>query len=260
MFDIGVNLTSSQFAKDQPQVIARAQAAGVAGMLITGTNLHESQQAQQLAQRYRGCWSTAGVHPHDSSSWTEETGLAIRALAVLPEVVAVGECGLDFNRNFSTPQAQEHAFSAQLALAAELNMPVFLHCRDAHERFLALLDPWLDKLPGAVLHCFTGSVQEAKDCLDRGLYLGITGWVCDERRGQELREVVPLIPAERLLIETDAPYLLPRDLAPKPASRRNEPALLGHILATVAGLRGEESQWLGTITDQNVRRLLGIDF
>ncbi|WLI76667.1 3'-5' ssDNA/RNA exonuclease TatD [Kosakonia sp. H02] len=260
MFDIGVNLTSSQFAKDRDEIVARAQAAGVTGMLITGTNLHESRQAQQLTQRYSDSWSTAGVHPHDSSSWTEETAQAIRALAAMPNVVAIGECGLDFNRNFSTPQAQEVAFSAQLALAAELNMPVFLHCRDAHERFLALLDPWLDKLPGAVLHCFTGPAQEARECIERGLYLGVTGWVCDERRGQELREVVPLIPAERLLIETDAPYLLPRDLNPKPESRRNEPAWLGHILATVAGLRGEEPYWLGTVTDQNVQQLFGIDF
>lgn len=260
MFDIGVNLTSSQFAKDRDEIVKRAQAAGVAGMLITGTNLHESQQAQQLAQRYSHCWSTAGVHPHDSSGWTAETAQSIRALAAAAQVVAMGECGLDFNRNFSTPQEQEYVFNAQLALAAELNMPVFLHCRDAHERFLALLDPWLDRLPGAVLHCFTGSAQEAREYAQRGLYLGITGWVCDERRGQALREVVPLIPAERLLIETDAPYLLPRDLKPKPASRRNEPAWLAHILAAVAGLRGEDPHWLGAVTDQNVKRLFGIDF
>jgi len=260
MFDIGVNLTSAQFAKDRDEVVTRAQQAGMSGMLLTGTNLHESQQAQQLTQRYRHCWSTAGVHPHDSSGWTQETAEAIRRLAALPQVVAIGECGLDFNRNFSTPAQQEEAFSAQLALAAELAMPVFLHCRDAHARFLALLDPWLDKLPGAVLHCFTGSAQEAQDCLARGISLGITGWVCDERRGLALREVVPLIPAERLFIETDAPYLLPRDLKPKPASRRNEPAYLRHILAAVAGLRGEDPQWLSTVTDNNVRRLFGIAF
>ena len=152
MFDIGVNLTSSQFAKDRDDVVARAQAAGVSGMLLTGTNLHESQQAQQLAKHYPRCWSTAGVHPHDSSSWTQDTADALRQLADQPEVVAIGECGLDFNRNFSTPEEQERAFSAQLALAAERGMPVFLHCRDAHDRFLALLDPWLPRLPGAVLH------------------------------------------------------------------------------------------------------------
>lgn len=141
MFDIGVNLTSSQFAKDRDDVVARAFAAGVKGMLLTGTNIHESQQALKLARRYPHCWSTTGVHPHDSSQWSSVSEDAIIALANQPEVVAIGECGLDFNRNFSTPQEQERAFQAQLQIAAELQMPIFMHCRDAHERFLALLDP-----------------------------------------------------------------------------------------------------------------------
>jgi len=227
MFDIGVNLTSSQFAKDRDDVVARAFAAGVNGMLLTGTNLHESQQALKLAQYYPHCWSTAGVHPH---------------------------------RNFSTPQEQERAFEAQLRIAAELQMPIFMHCRDAHERFLTLLEPWLDSLPGAVLHCFTGTRQEMQDCVDRGLYIGITGWVCDERRGMELRELLPFIPVERLLIETDAPYLLPRDLTPKPTSRRNEPAHLPHILERIAHWRGEDPQWLSATIDANVRTLFEVTF
>ena len=260
MFDIGVNLTSPQFSRDRDEVVARAQAAGVTGMLLTGTNLHESEQARQLAHRYTRCWSTAGVHPHDSSSWAASVADSIFQLARQPEVVAIGECGLDFNRNFSTPQDQEAAFSAQLALAAELSLPVFLHCRDAHERFLTLLTPWLDKLPGAVLHCFTGTREEMRACVNHGLYIGITGWVCDERRGLELRALLPDIPAERLLIETDAPYLLPRDLSPKPASRRNEPVYLPHILASIAGWRGEEAQRLEEIADTNVRTLFGIRF
>ncbi|MCG5046587.1 3'-5' ssDNA/RNA exonuclease TatD [Enterobacteriaceae bacterium 155047] len=260
MFDIGLNLTSAQFSHDRDEVVARAFSAGVKGLLLTGTNLHESEQAQTLAKHYPHCWSTAGVHPHDSSQWTEESADKLRALARQPEVVAIGECGLDFNRNFSTPAEQEAAFSAQLALAAELGMPVFMHCRDAHERFMALLEPWLDKLPGAVLHCFTGSRSDALACLNRGLYLGITGWVCDERRGLELRELLPLIPADRLLFETDAPYLLARDMKPKPASRRNEPAYLGHIVERVAHWRGEEAQQLAAQTDDNVRRLFGITF
>lgn len=260
MFDIGVNLTSSQFAKDRDEVVARAFAAGVNGMLLTGTNLHESQQALTLAQQYPHCWSTAGVHPHDSSQWQSSTEAEIIALANHSQVVAIGECGLDFNRNFSTPQEQERAFVAQLRIAAELQMPVFMHCRDAHERFLTLLEPWLDSLPGAVLHCFTGSRQEMQDCVDRGLYIGITGWVCDERRGMELRELLPFIPVERLLIETDAPYLLPRDLTPKPASRRNEPAHLPHILERIAHWRGEDPQWLSATIDANVRTLFEVTF
>ncbi|CAE1141323.1 3'-5' ssDNA/RNA exonuclease TatD [Serratia rhizosphaerae] len=256
MFDIGVNLTSSQFAKDAAQVVERAREAGVTGMLITGTDLPESEAASALAQHYRGfCWSTAGVHPHQASGWNDDVAQQIGALAAREEVVAIGECGLDFNRNFSTPQEQEAAFSAQLALAAELAMPVFLHCRDAHARFVALLEPWLDKLPAAVVHCFTGNEEELAGCLSLGLSVGITGWVCDERRGLALRALLPKIPVDRLLLETDAPYLLPRDLQPKPASRRNEPCFLPHIVRQVATWRQEDAQWLAQETDRNARRL-----
>lgn len=256
MFDIGVNLTSTQFAKDREQVVTRAREAGLTGMLITGTNALESQQAQSLAQRHPDfCWSTAGIHPHHASEWSADTAATLRRLAESPQVVAIGECGLDFNRNFSAHNQQEYAFDAQLALAAELQMPVFLHCRDAHERFMAVLKPWLPHLPGAVVHCFTGTAAELAECLASGLSVGITGWVCDERRGMALREMLPQIPAERLLLETDAPYLLPRDMRPRPTSRRNEPCFLPHIVQQVALWRREEADWLAQQTDANSRRL-----
>ncbi|AWH88620.1 3'-5' ssDNA/RNA exonuclease TatD [Limnobaculum parvum] len=257
MFDIGVNLTNRQFAQDRHEVVERAKRAGVNGMLVTGTSLKESIAAHQLSNHYPDyCWSTAGVHPHDASGWSTACEQHIYQLAAEPNVVAIGECGLDFNRNFSTPQEQEHAFSAQLAIAAELEMPLFLHCRDAHYRFIELLKPWLDKVPAAVVHCFTDNRQALEEYLSLGLYVGITGWICDERRGQALRDLVPLIPADKLLLETDAPYLLPRDLSPKPTSRRNEPAFLAHIVQQVAMLRGEDAAWLGEITQQNANRLL----
>ncbi|MCD1126448.1 3'-5' ssDNA/RNA exonuclease TatD [Jinshanibacter sp. LJY008] len=257
MFDIGVNLTNRQFAQDRHEVVERAKQAGVNGMLVTGTSLKESIAAHQLSNHYPDyCWSTAGVHPHDASGWSASCEQQIYQLAAESNVVAIGECGLDFNRNFSTPQEQEHAFSAQLAIAAELEMPLFLHCRDAHHRFIELLKPWLSKVPAAVVHCFTGNRQELEEYLSLGLYVGITGWICDERRGQELRELVPLIPVDKLLLETDAPYLLPRDLTPKPTSRRNEPAFLAHILQQVAILRGEDAVRLGEVTQQNANRLL----
>ncbi|WP_271311620.1 3'-5' ssDNA/RNA exonuclease TatD [Yersinia intermedia] len=256
MFDIGVNLTSSQFAKDYSQVVSRAKTAAVTGMLITGTDIEESQAALELALAYPGyCWSTAGVHPHQASRWQIDVEQQIRSLAANAAVVAIGECGLDFNRNFSTPAEQEIAFTAQLALAAELELPVFLHCRDAHERFITLLAPWLDKLPAAVVHCFTGTADELDSCLALGLSIGITGWVCDERRGLELRALLPRIPVQQLLLETDAPYLLPRDLHPKPASRRNEPCFLPHIVQQVAVWRQEDPKWLGQKTDENARRI-----
>ncbi|PSU27042.1 hydrolase TatD [Photobacterium aquimaris] len=242
MIDIGVNLTNSRFDKDRAEVITRAQAVGVKGLVITGTSIEESIAAQQLAQQWPNyCYSTAGVHPHDAKAVTDLALPQIRALAQLPEVVAIGECGLDFNRDFSPRPQQEAVFEAQLALAAELNMPVFMHCRDAHERFLAILTPWRDKLPAAVLHCFTGSQQALDDCLALDLHIGITGWICDERRGTELRQIVKSIPSQRLMIETDCPYLLPRDYRPKPKSSRNEPLYLPHIAAVIAECRGESA-------------------
>lgn len=259
MFEIGVNLTSSQFDKDRHDVVARAKQAGLSGMLITGTSAQESLHAQQLAEQYpQFCWSTAGVHPHQASEWNNQTEEAVRLLAAQPQVVAIGECGLDFNRNFSPAEQQEAAFNAQLALASELNMPLFLHCRDAHPRFADILTPWLDKIPGAVVHCFTGTQDELNLYLSLGLSIGITGWVCDERRGLELREMLGCIPADRLLLETDAPYLLPRDMPEKPKNRRNEPAFLPHIIKQVAMWRGEDPEWLAEKTERNARSLFGL--
>lgn len=242
MIDIGVNLTNSRFDKDREAVIERAKEAGVKGLVLTGTSVEESRQAQVMARQWpQYCYSTAGVHPHDAKTVSDMALPVIRLLAAEPEVVAIGECGLDFNRDFSPRPQQEAVFEAQLALAAELNMPVFMHCRDAHERFLAILKPWRDRLPAAVLHCFTGSEAELKQCLALDLHIGITGWVCDERRGSELREIVRHIPDNRLMIETDCPYLLPRDHRPKPKSSRNEPKFLPHIASVIAHCRNQEA-------------------
>lgn len=259
MIDIGVNLTSSQFDKDREDVVLRAKDAGISAMVLTGTDLESSPEAAAMAASLPGfAFSTAGVHPHDAKTVDDLTLPSIRALANQPQVVAIGECGLDFNRDFSPRPQQEAVFEAHLKLAVELNMPVFLHCRDAHERFMAILTPYLDKLPGVVLHCFTGSEEELKACLEAGLYIGITGWVCDERRGEALRAIVPLIPDDKLMIETDAPYLLPRDLKPKPKSRRNEPCYLPHIASEIAALRQQDTEQLITQTTLNTRRFFGL--
>ncbi|WP_434357595.1 3'-5' ssDNA/RNA exonuclease TatD [Parasalinivibrio latis] len=256
MIDIGVNLTSSQFAGDEDAVVARAREAGVTGMILTGTDIDGSREASELASRYPGyAWSTAGVHPHDAKTVEDLSLPEIRALAGQGSVVAIGECGLDFNRDFSPRPQQEAVFEAQLALAAELQLPLFMHCRDAHERFMAIFRRYADKLPGAVLHCFTGSEPELLDCLDAGMCIGITGWVCDERRGSELREILRYIPDDRLLIETDAPYLIPRDLKPKPKSRRNEPCYLPHIAGTIAECRSQTWQHVVSVSVQNSRRI-----
>lgn len=260
MIDIGVNLTNSRFDKDREAVIARSQQAGVKALILTGTSEDESLQALAMAHQWPGyCFSTAGVHPHDAKSVSDFSLPVIRELAADPAVVAVGECGLDFNRDFSPRPQQEAVFEAQLALAAELQKPVFMHCRDAHERFLAILKPWRDKLPAAVLHCFTGSEQELKDCLALDLHIGITGWICDERRGTGLRNIVRHIPGNRLMIETDCPYLLPRDLRPKPKSSRNEPAYLPHIAQAVAACRQQSADDLMAAVSATSRAFFQIE-
>lgn len=235
MIDIGVNLTNARFDKDRNEVIERAKLANIQGMLITGTNVAESLSAEKLCHQYpQYLKCTAGVHPHDADHVTHDFIEILTQLAASEHVKAIGECGLDFNRNFSTPENQQRVFIQQVKLASQLNMPLFLHQRDAFDTWLDILKPHIENIPALVSHCFTGDFQQLTTCLDLGMYIGITGWVCDERRGQTLREIVKHIPLERLMIETDAPYLTPRTIRPKPKSSRNEPSYLPYVAQTLA--------------------------
>ncbi|WP_374012686.1 TatD family hydrolase [Pseudoxanthomonas koreensis] len=246
LIDIGANLTHDSFDHDRDAVLARAAAAGVAQMVVTGASREHSPQALALAQAHPGVlFATAGVHPHHAVEYTDECDAQMRALHVHPEVVAVGECGLDYFRDFSPRPAQRRAFERQLQIAADLAAagtpkPLFLHQRDAHADFMAVMRNFDGRHGPAVVHCFTGTRAEMFDCLDRDWHIGITGWLCDERRGAHLREIVKNIPANRLMVETDAPYLLPRTLRPMPKDRRNEPAFLPHIVEELARDRGED--------------------
>ncbi|WP_313253552.1 TatD family hydrolase [Stenotrophomonas sp.] len=241
LIDIGANLTHDSFERDLDAVLERARAAGVVQMVVTGASREHSPQALELARRHPGfLYATAGVHPHHASEYTDECDAEMRALHVHPEVVAVGECGLDYNRDFSPRPAQRKAFERQLQIAVDTAKPLFLHQRDAHDDFIAMMKNFDGQLGPTVVHCFTAERGELFDYLDRDYYIGITGWLCDERRGAHLRELVKHIPAERLMIETDAPYLLPRTLKPMPKDRRNEPAFLSHIVQELARDRGED--------------------
>jgi TatD DNase family protein len=241
LIDIGLNLTHESFVADRVRVIGQARAAGVVQMIVTGSGLANSLQALELARSHpRLLFATAGVHPHHASELSTEDLPRLRELLAHDAVVAVGECGLDYYRNLSPQGAQRHAFELQLRLAAEVGKPVFLHQRDAHEDFIAMLREHRNALGAGVAHCFTGGARELEDYLALGLHVGITGWICDERRGAHLKELVARIPSDRLMLETDAPYLLPRDLTPKPHGRRNEPRWLPHIAAAVAAARREE--------------------
>ncbi|MCK4834422.1 MAG: TatD family hydrolase [Gammaproteobacteria bacterium] len=234
--DIGVNLTGSSFKKDIPQVIERAQIAGVERLVVTGTNSLHSEQAIHLSEQYESvCYATVGLHPHHASDYSNDLDSELRDMLTHKNAVAVGECGLDFNRNFSTRQEQIRAFEAQLEIAIDLQKPVFLHQRDAHEDFIAIIKSCRSDLGDLVAHCFTGSMEEVNDFVMLDMYIGVTGWICDERRGVSLQQAVKYIPLDRIMFETDAPYLLPRDLQEKPVEKnRNEPCYLPHIARAVA--------------------------
>lgn len=235
LIDIGLNLTHDSFDKDRQEVIQRAVDLGVHRMILTGASEEGSRKALDLAKNYtRQFYATAGIHPHHAKDVNGDTYTVLKNLYKEPEIVAVGECGLDFFRNFSPKSVQEKVFLSHLEMAVENQLPMFLHQRDAGDAFVSILTNYREKLRGAVVHCFTDSKKVLFDLLDLDCHIGITGWICDERRGHHLKELVASIPANRLMIETDAPYLMPRDLDPKPKSQRNEPMHLPHIAKEIA--------------------------
>jgi TatD DNase family protein len=257
LVDIGLNLTHDSFDADRDALVAEAVAAGVEQMVITGASLASTRAAIALASanplRFR---ATAGVHPHHAAEFADSDIATLAELLAHPLVVAAGECGLDYFRNFSPRADQQRVFRMQLDLAAQSGKPVFLHQRDAHADFMQILRERRD-LAGGVAHCFTGGAAELEDYLAFGLYIGITGWICDERRGRHLQQLVARIPLDRLLVETDAPYLLPRNLEPKPRTRRNEPRYLPHIVGEIARHRGESYEVIAAATTRNAHALFG---
>ena len=259
LIDIGANLTHESFGRDLYAVLERARVAGVTRMVVTGASREHSPQALALAQAYPGLLTaTAGVHPHHAIEYTAECDAEMRALHAHPEVVAVGETGLDYFRDFSPRPAQRKAFEQQLQIAADTGKPLFLHQRDAHADFMAVMKQFDGRLGPAVVHCFTGTREELFDYLDQDWHIGITGWLCDERRGAHLRELVKNIPAHRLMVETDAPYLLPRTLRPLPKDRRNEPAFLPHIVEELARDRGEDPAATAAATTATAAAFFGL--
>jgi TatD DNase family protein len=260
LVDIGANLTHDSFDPDRAAMMQRARDAGVTRMIITGSSNQGSLDALRLAETEPGkLYATAGVHPHHAADYDASSRALISELAQKDAVVAVGECGLDYFRNFSPREAQLAAFQDQLEIAAETGLPVFLHQRDAHDDFVEVLEPMLPKVSRAVAHCFTGEHESLREYLAMGLWIGITGWICDERRGKHLHDIVGDVPDDRLMIETDAPYLLPRTIEPRPKTRRNEPAYLTEVLRVVAEARGQTEEHVARITTENAIRFFGLD-
>jgi TatD DNase family protein len=259
LIDIGANLTHESFAPDLPQVLRRAADAGVMRMIVTGTSVDATRAAIDLHTSHpTRLFATAGLHPHHAAELSPGVLDELHELANAPGVVAVGECGLDYFRNFSPREAQIAAFRALLEVAVATRKPVFLHQRDAHGDFISIVREFRSALADGVAHCFTGQAAELEECLDLNLAIGITGWICDERRGQHLLPLMRSIPADRLMIETDAPYLVPRSLRPQPSGRRNEPAFLTEVAATVARARGETLEVLAASSTHAARSFFGL--
>lgn len=260
LIDIGANLAHDSFDDDREAVIARAAEAGVTRIVVTGSSDQSNRDAAALAKAHPGVlYATAGMHPHHASEYTEASDTLIRELADNGDIVAVGECGLDYFRNFSPREAQLDAFRAQLEIAADTGLPVFLHQRDAHDDFVEVLEPMLPRLSRAVAHCFTGEHESLREYLAMGLYIGVTGWICDERRGMHLRDIVSAVPDDRLMVETDAPYLLPRTIRPKPKSRRNEPMYLPEVLRIVAQARDQSEDQVAASTTRNAVKFFSLE-
>ncbi len=259
LIDIGANLVHGSFEEDRVEMMQRAAQAGIESIIVTGSSDDSNIQAAELAEKSPGVlFSTAGVHPHHASNYSDESDTLIRSLILKDAVVAVGECGLDYYRNLSPREAQLNAFQRQLEIARDSGLPVFLHQRDAHDDFVAILKPLLPDISHAVAHCFTGDGEALREYLELGLYVGITGWICDERRGRHLQDIVSIIPDDKLLIETDAPYLMPRTLRPKPKTRRNEPAYLAEVLRVVAAARGQSEEHVARITKMNAMHFFAL--
>lgn len=256
--DIGANLTSKRFKRDLESVLQDSQTAGVSQIVLTGTSEADSRNASDICTRYPGLlFSTAGIHPHHASDFdATRTRAELERLCEHDHVVAVGECGLDFNRDFSPREDQRKCFQGHLDLAANNRLPLFLHERDAFDEFHLMMREQRDRISKAVVHCFTGALKNAKAYLDLDLHLGITGWICDQRRGAHLRDVVKQIPVKRLMIETDCPYLAPKDVRPK--INRNEPKYLPHILKTIAACRDEPVEELAFQIAETTREFFGL--
>lgn len=241
--------------KDAEGAFARAGRAGVGQMVTIGVDLESSRRAAQYSRDLRGVFCTVGLHPHEASSASPEIWAEMKLLALTAPAVAIGECGLDFYRDLAPRHQQKEAFIQQVELALELGLPLVVHDREAHEEVLAILQKRGAERVGGVLHCFSGGPELAQEVLALGFSLGVTG-VITFKQADGLRELVKRAPLNKLLIETDSPYLTPEPLRGRP----NQPAYLKHILQALALALGLPSEEVAAATTDNARRLFGLSY
>lgn len=242
LVDIGINLTSRRFVGELDEIIKRAGQAGVTKLIITGTSFKGSLAAAALCDSWDdqegvSLYFTVGIHPHDASNWRDDTYSKFKKLIMThPRAVAVGECGLDYNRMFSPKEVQQKVFEEHLKLAVETGKPLFLHERDSFEDFQKILSKYMPKLKGAVVHCFTGDEKAIKTYVAMGCHIGFTGFITDSKRGNHLPSLVNHVPIDKLMVETDGPFLLPHNMPLneiKACKRRCEPRHCIYVLKAV---------------------------
>ncbi|CAJ0961922.1 unnamed protein product, partial [Mesorhabditis belari] len=280
LVDIGANLTHPSFKDDLEDVINRAKQAGLCKIMLTGTSEKISKEISKIAEKHPGyLYFTAGVHPHDAKDFKESTAACLRDLLKHPQCVAVGECGLDYNRNFSPPEVQREIFKKQVEWAVELRKPLFIHEREASSDMLNILSSFGDQLPFVVIHCFTGTVDEAKVYLEKGYYIGLTGFLWKDRSTNGVQHGLKTgeLPLDRLLLETDAPFMYPKvndkkipqevrqkltqsalDLHKFSSFNRNEPSSLPAICELIAAFMDKNPVEVAKITTENAKRIYGL--
>ena len=252
LFDIACNFSSDRFDSDLNEVIKRAKDNKVTKFLIVSASLEDTKKVNNIYKDNKdSCFFTIGVHPHNANEFNFSSSLKMKHLIEEYKPHSVGETGLDFFRNISTYEEQLFAFEQQIQIAVETNLPLFLHQRDAHDDFMKTISKYKNNISKAVVHCFTGTQKELEDYLEMGFHIGLTGWICDERRNVDLRKSLINIPIEKLMIETDCPYLIPRNLKDKPKNNRNEPSHLPHIAKEIALLVDIDKNKLIDITYKN---------
>jgi TatD DNase family protein len=252
LFDIACNFSSDRFEKDLNKVIKRAKDNNVTKFLLVSASLKDAEKVNKIYQDNKdSCFLTIGAHPHHANEFNSSSPSEMKRLIDEYKPHSVGETGLDFFRNISSYEEQLFAFEEQIRIAIETNLPLFLHQRDAHDDFMKIISKYKNDISKAVVHCFTGTQEELDDYLELGFHIGLTGWICDERRNIDLRKSLKNIPLDKLMIETDCPYLIPRNLSDKPKNNRNEPAYLPHIANEIALLINLDKDKLIDITYKN---------
>lgn len=252
LFDSHVHLDDEAFAADLAAVIDRARQAGVIGMVTVGTDVASSHAAVDLADRFSNVHAAVAVHPHEAGRATPEAMAALGALAAQANVVAVGETGLDYAKDYASREVQRRAFIEHIQLSREHNLPLIVHCREAHSEVLEILER--ERPIGVVMHAFSGSADVARGCVARGYFISLAGPVTF-RNARTAAEVAQEVPLEALLVETDAPVLTPEPFR----GRRNEPAYLRHIVQRIAQLRGSQAEEIAAAITANARRVYAVD-